>query len=122
MERMKLQRKLDVEMQPFRRAGMEPNPTDGLLRAIRTALRVPAQEIAAATGMNCSGVFEMELREVSNAITMRSLSKMAEAMGCKVVYGIVPKYGKTLEELAEERQWRKVFDEEQGPREQGNRD
>jgi hypothetical protein len=30
---------------------------------------------------------------------------MAQAMGCKVVYGIVPEGGKTLEELAERRLW-----------------
>jgi hypothetical protein len=114
MERVKLQRKLDAEMQPFRRAGMAPNPTEGLLRAVRTALRVPVKEIAAATGMHCSGVFEMELREVSNTISIRSLSRMAEAMECKVVYGIVPKYDKTLWELAEERMWRKVIGEGKG--------
>jgi sugar phosphate isomerase/epimerase len=41
---------------------------------------------------------------------MRSLSRMAEAMGCKVVYGIVPRGGKTLERLAEERLWRAVLE------------
>jgi hypothetical protein len=30
-------------------------------------------------------------------------------MGCKVVYGIVPKGGRTLEELAEERLWASVL-------------
>jgi hypothetical protein len=34
---------------------------------------------------------------------------MAEAMGCSVVYGLVPLKGKTLETLAEERLWRKVL-------------
>jgi hypothetical protein len=37
---------------------------------------------------------------------------MAEAMGCKVVYGVVPLNGKTLEELAEERMWREVLGEQ----------
>jgi hypothetical protein len=30
-------------------------------------------------------------------------------MGCKVVYGIVPRDGETLEELGEERFWRKAL-------------
>jgi hypothetical protein len=34
---------------------------------------------------------------------------MAQAMGCKVVYGIVPNRGKTLEELAEKRLWAEVL-------------
>jgi hypothetical protein len=33
------------------------------------------------------------------------MSRMAQAMGCKMVYGIVPEGGKTLEELAEYRLW-----------------
>jgi hypothetical protein len=40
---------------------------------------------------------------------LRSLERMAEAMGCKVVYGVVPLNGKTLERLAEERMWKDVL-------------
>jgi hypothetical protein len=40
-------------------------------------------------------------------------------MGCKVVYGIVPEGGKTLERLAEERYWKGVLGE-RGTREQGS--
>jgi hypothetical protein len=39
---------------------------------------------------------------------------MAQAMGCKMVYGIVPLGGKTLVELAEERLWASVLGEKQG--------
>jgi len=106
-ERERLQRKLDTEMRPFRRAGMDENATNGLLRAIRTALRVPVLEIAAQMGVNRSGVFDLEARELKSSTTLRSMSRMAEAMGCKVVYGIVPKYGQTLEELAEVREWQR---------------
>ena len=102
-------RRLDIEMRSFRRAGREKNPTNGLLRAVRLALRVPMAEIAEKMGVYRSAVFEMETREPKNAITLRSMSRMAEAMGCKVVYGIVPKDGKKLEELAEERLWAGVF-------------
>jgi hypothetical protein len=37
------------------------------------------------------------------------MSRMAEAMGCKVMYGIVPEGGKSLEKLAEERLWAGVL-------------
>jgi len=109
-EKEKLLRKLDEEMRPFRRAGGELNPTDGLLRAVRTVLRIPIEEIARAMKINRSVVFDLEKREVSNGITLRSMSRMAEAMGCKVVYGIVPRYGGTLEKLAEEREWRREME------------
>jgi|ERR1039458_485425 transcriptional regulator with XRE-family HTH domain len=109
MERKLARKKLDVEMRPYRRAGMEKNPTNGLLRAVRQALRVPVPEIAKKMGVNRSVVFYLEAREHTNTITLRSISRMAQAMDCKVVYGIVPMGGKTLEELAEERLWAAVL-------------
>ena len=106
----KLERKrLDIEMRSFRRAGTEKCPTEGLLRAVRQALRVPVAEIAGKMGVNRSVVFALEARELKNTATVRSMQRMAEAMGCKVVYGIVPAGGKKLEGLAEERLWAAVL-------------
>jgi len=112
-EKEKLQRKLDKEMQPFRRAAKDENQTRGLLRAIRNALQIPAREIAKGMGVNRSGVFELEARELKGTASLLSISRMAETMGCKVVYGIVPWYGKTLEQLMEAREWRKELDSDQ---------
>jgi predicted DNA-binding mobile mystery protein A len=108
-ERRLARKKLDVEMRPYRRAGKEKNPTNELLRAVRHALRVPVAEIAGKMGVNRSAVFDLEAREVKNTITLKSMTRMAEAMGCKVVYGIVPAEGKTLEKLAEARLWASVL-------------
>jgi hypothetical protein len=109
MDRRLLRKSLDVEMRHFRRAGKEPGSTNGLLRAVRQALRIPMAEIGQKSGVRRSGVTNFEKRELERTITLRSLGRMAEAMGCKVVYGVVPVNGKTLEELAEERLWRKVL-------------
>jgi hypothetical protein len=43
------------------------------------------------------------------------MSRMAQAMGCKVVYGIVPEGGKKLEDLVEARLWAEIA-RSQGPR------
>ncbi len=51
----------------------------------------------------------LEVSERDQTISTRSLARIAEAMGCKVVYGVVPLNGKTFESLAEERLWRKVL-------------
>ena len=104
-ERKLARKRLDVEMRPYRQAGREKNPTNGLLRAVRQALRIPVPEIAEKMGVNRSVVFDLEAREPKNTITLKSMSRMAEAMGCMMVYGIVPVGGKTLDELAEERLW-----------------
>lgn len=121
-ERKLARKKLDEEMRPFRRAGREKEPTSELLRAVRNVLAIPVAEIAERMGVKSGAVWERENNEAAGTITMRTLERQAEAMGCKVVYGIVPEGGKTLERLAEERYWRTALgagNEEPGTRDQG---
>jgi len=102
-------RKLDVEMRPFRQAGLDKHPTNGILRAVRKALRIRSHEIAERMGHTRSVVFAMENRERKGTLTLRAMDRMADAMDCKVVYSVVPKGGRTLEELYEERLWAVVL-------------
>jgi transcriptional regulator with XRE-family HTH domain len=121
-DRRQLRKRLDEEMWHFRRAGKKPGATNGLLRAVRQALQIPMAEIAQKSGVRRSSATNFERRELERSITLRSLGRMAEAMGCKVVYGVVPLNGKTLEEVAEERLWREVLGTgNEGTREQGNK-
>jgi hypothetical protein len=109
MERRVLLKKLDKEMRHYRLAAREKKPTNELLRTVRKVLGVPMKEMAEKMGIVESALFQMEDREGTGSITLRSLNRMAGAMGCRVVYGVVPQNGKTLEELAEERLWRDVL-------------
>ena len=108
-ERRLMRKKLDREMRFYRLAGREKNPTSGLLRAVRQALKIPIKELTERMGIQETAVFDLEEREETGSITLRSLGRMAEAMGCKVVYGIVPANGKTLEAMDEERLWKSVL-------------
>jgi transcriptional regulator with XRE-family HTH domain len=115
-------------MRPYRQAGRDKNPTNGLLRAVRHALHIPVAEIAEKMGVNRSIIFDLEAREPKNTISLKSMSRMAEAMDCKVLYGIVPIGGKTLDDLAEKRLWASLLgvkseirDQGSGIRDQGSR-
>ena len=66
-------------------------------------LNVSILEITEKLKVNRSGVLDLEAREQKSTATLRSIARMAEAMECNLVYGIVPKNGKTLEALAERR-------------------
>ena len=79
------------------------------MRAVRQALRVQVAEIAEKMGVNRSVVFDLEASEVKRTINLNSMSRMAEAMGCNLVYGIVPEGGNTLDALAERRLWESVL-------------
>ena len=122
-ERKLALKRLDAEMRWYQRAGRMKSGTNDLLRAVRKALRIPVGEIAEKMGVNRSGVFGLEARELESKVSLSSMSRMAEAMGCKVVYGIVPVEGKTFEWLAEKRLWAEVLGTEGGRDEgRGTRD
>ena len=101
-ERKIVRRRLDVEMRPYRRAAMETDPTDGLLSVVRQVLRIPVLEVAGKVGVERSVLYGLETSERRRTITLKSLNRVAKAMGCRVVYGVVPEGGLTFEELADE--------------------
>ena len=100
-ERELARRKLDKELKYYRWAGMEKNPTSGLLRAVRHALGVPVAEILREIDVSPSVFFRLEQSEERGTISVNGLDRVAQAMGCKLIYAIVPRSGGTLEEEAE---------------------
>jgi predicted DNA-binding mobile mystery protein A len=108
-ERGLARKKLDKELKYYRWAGKEKNPTHGLLRAVRHALGVPAAEMLKKLDVSPSVLFRLEKSERRGTISLKRLGRAARAMGCKLVYGIVPQQGKTLEDLMERRLWESVL-------------
>jgi hypothetical protein len=106
-ERDLARRKLDKELKFYRWAAREKNPTPGLLRAVRHALGVPAAEMLKKLGVSPSVLFRLEHSERRGTISLKGLGRVAQAMGCMAVYAIIPRNGKTLEDLAEDRAWKK---------------
>jgi transcriptional regulator with XRE-family HTH domain len=105
--------RLDEEMRPFRQAGKTKNPTGALLRSARKVLEIPAAEIAKKLGVSRNVVFDLEERERKGTAMMQSLARLAGAMDCMVVYGVVPRGGRTFERAREERMWGKILGEEE---------
>jgi hypothetical protein len=74
---------------------------------VRRALGVPVAEMARALGKNRSVVFELELSEGRGTISLKSMDRVASAMGCKFIYAVVPLGEMTLEEMGDRRKWTK---------------
>ena len=104
-------RELDKELRPYRVAGKEKNPTQELLRRVRQVLGIPVAEIAQKLGVNRSVILRLEQSEARETISVRALGRVAAAMGCRVVYAVIPKYGETLQEVADRRKWTKLLEE-----------
>ena len=86
----------------FTDAKQTARPGRGWLRAVREALGVSQQEVAIASKVKRQSIIGFEKAEASDRITLRNLRSVADAMGCELVYAIVPKAG-SIEELAEQR-------------------
>jgi predicted DNA-binding mobile mystery protein A len=65
-------------------------PSRGWIRAIREALGMTTGQLAKRLGVQQPRIIELEKGEVTGNITVRSLERAAEAMGCRLVYALVP--------------------------------
>lgn len=100
MTKLYLREELDVALLPFRlvkkrRGGGKK----GWLQGIRQAIGIPVEELAERLGVCRWEIHRMEESEKNSRIMLATLKRAAKAMGCELVYALVPKEG-TLEDLA----------------------
>lgn len=77
-----------------------PRPTSGWISSVREALGITLDQIGKQIGSSRQAVQQLERAEATDRITLGALRRTAEAMGCELVYALVPKSG-TFAELAE---------------------
>lgn len=94
-------RHLDQRFAAVRSFAKSQRPPKGWVRAIRDALGMTTTQLARRIGVSQPRVVELEQAEVSGSITLHSLQRAAEALGCRVVYTLVP--DKSLAEIVRER-------------------
>jgi predicted DNA-binding mobile mystery protein A len=68
-------------------------PRSGWIRSIREALGMSQTQLAARASVSRQSVQDFEKAEAERRITLESLDRMARAMGCRVVYALVPEKG-----------------------------
>lgn len=77
-------------------------PRAGWVRAIREALGMSQAQLAGRMGISRQSLQDMEKSEAERRIMLDSLDRAARAMGCRVVYSLVPESG-SLDDLLERR-------------------
>lgn len=75
-------------LRPFIR--LSSRPPKGWLRAIRDALGMTTAQFGKRLGVSQPRIVELEQSEVNGSVTLNTLQRAAEALGCRVVYTIVP--------------------------------
>jgi predicted DNA-binding mobile mystery protein A len=76
-------------------------PNGGWIAHIRGVLALPTTQLAKLMGITQPSALAMEKREQDKAITLETLEKSANAMGCDLVYAFVPKT--SLEDFVEQK-------------------
>lgn len=93
---------LERALTPFLATKEIPRPQKGWIRAIREATGITVREMAKRLRKAPSVAAHLEGSEAEYRITLGRLREAADALGCQLVYALVPKSG-SLQELAEER-------------------
>jgi len=93
-------KQLAASLDSFGNGRHTPRPLKGWLRSVREALGITQRQIADELGITRQSVQDFETAEAGDRITLRNLRRVAEAMGCVLVYSVVPKSG-TIQELAD---------------------
>ena len=84
-----------------------PRPSSGWIRAIRTAIGMSARQLAERMGVSQQALSRLESKEANDEVTIKTLRRAAEALGCQVVYALVPEGG-SLQDLIEEQALKKA--------------
>jgi len=94
-------KQLERALAPFWAARAIPRPQKGWLRAMREVSGVTLQVLGKRLGgIAPSSVYHLEQSEADSTISLGHLRDAAEALGCQLVYALVPKTA-TVRELVE---------------------
>jgi predicted DNA-binding mobile mystery protein A len=94
-------RHLDDRFRTLRPLANSRRPAKGWLRAIRDALGMTGAQMGRRLGISQPSVTGVEQAEVNGSITLHTLQRAAEALGCRLVYALVPE--KPLADVVRER-------------------
>ena len=84
-------RQLDTALKPFSALRHRPPPDEGWVRTIRESIGMSLRQLAERTGLSKTSVRNAELTERRGTVRLETLQKLAEGMGCDLVYALVPK-------------------------------
>ena len=94
-------KQLERALEVFAPAKDSSRPQKGWLRAIREATGVSLRELAIRLKRTPTLAAKLEKSEAEYRITLASLRDAADALGCQLVYALVPKSG-SIDDLAQQ--------------------
>lgn len=90
-----------MALAPYSSLQGSPAPHGGWLRAVRESLGRSLRAQASLLGLSSAALHKSESAEADGRITLGQLRRLAAALDCELVYGLVPR--KPLREVVKER-------------------
>ena len=84
---------LDRKIEPFKEAAKIDVPRKGWVNTVRKTLNMTLLQLGKRLDMTSQGVRDMEEREASGSISLKSLKEAGNALEMQFVYGFVPLKG-----------------------------
>lgn len=100
-DRAAARRQLDKRLKAFTNPDTLARPPRGWIKAIREALGMTAEQLAARLRVSQPRVLAIEKAETTGSVTLHTLERAAQALDCRLVYALVPR--QPLDALVEER-------------------
>ncbi len=98
---------LDETISRFNKLLLVSAPSSGWINAIRNALGMSARTLGERIGLSQPRIALMEKGEVDGSISIKTLEKAAQGLGCRVVFALIPESG-TLQEMREKQALKKA--------------
>jgi predicted DNA-binding mobile mystery protein A len=83
-------RHLDQRFSKLRPLAEIQRPPKGWVRAIRDALGMTTAQLGRRLKVSQPRIVELEHAEVNGGVSLHTLQRAAEALGCRLVYALVP--------------------------------
>jgi predicted DNA-binding mobile mystery protein A len=101
--REQMQQRLEESLPGFRLGRAAAGERPSWLRALRQAAGITAPEFAKRMGVSKREIFRLEKSEEESRIMLGSLRRAAEALGCELIYALMPRRGSLGDLAAAER-------------------
>ena len=91
---------METRLSVWRAAKLPARPANGWVQSIRESLGMSASALGRRLGMTHAAINNFERSEAHDTISLTSLKKLADALGCDLQYALIPR--KPLHEQLDE--------------------
>lgn len=84
-------------------SGKYGKPRAGWIKTLREALSMSSQQLASRLKLSRARIVQLENAEAHDAVTLRTLKETANALGCELVYALIPQENSSLENIIKAR-------------------